>query len=214
MTTPDRVPAIRTSKCRPPTGAPDRADHEQQPSSADAVSCSPVVVSVGLPAPTPQTVQQARAYLTPRHATGVDGFLWQSKERPMPDRDAINAVITAGDRAQHGTGDHPEPVEVAAALLVLSAVRLGLDQTEARLLNTAQASGMGFEQIAAVLDLSVEEAEERYRQLKPRLDEPAATPSPPPPRRAGTPGRSPRQPGTRTRDQPTWDELDDEDWGN
>lgn len=214
MTTPNRVPAIRTSKCRPPPGAPDRAGHEQQPSGADAISRAPVVVSVGLPAPTPQTVQQARAYLTPRHATGVDGFLWQSRERPMPDRDAINAVITAGARAQCGTGDHPEPVEVAAALLVLSAVRLGLDQTEARLLNTAQASGMGFEQIAAVLDLSVEEAEERYRQLKPRLDEPAATPSPPPPRRAGAPGGSPHRPGTRAGDQPAWDELDDEDWGN
>ncbi|MBO2456359.1 hypothetical protein [Actinomadura violacea] len=169
--------------------------------------------SVGLPAPEPRIVLQARAYLTPRHATGVDEFLWQARERPMPDRDAIDAVIDAGDRAQHGTGDGPEPVEVAAALLVLSAVRLNLDQTEARLLNTAQAAGMGFEQIAAVLNLGVEEAEERYRQLKPRLDEPAA-PSPPPTRRATTPGGSPRRPGAPPTDQPTWDELDDEDWGN
>ncbi|MFG2021719.1 hypothetical protein [Actinomadura geliboluensis] len=94
----------------------------------------------------------------------------------MPDRDTIGAVIDAGDRAQRGNGDSPEPVEVAAALLVLSAVRLNLDQTEARLLNTAQAARRSFEQIAAVLDLGVEETEERYRQLKPRLDEPAAAP--------------------------------------
>jgi hypothetical protein len=179
----------------------------------DALSCPPVVVSVCLPAPEPGIVVQARAYLTPRHATGVDEFLWRSRERPMPDRDAIDAVIDAGDRAQHGTGDSPEPVEVAAALLVLSAVRLNVDQTEARLLNIAQAAGMGFEQIAAVLDLGVEEAEERYRQLKPRLDEYAAAPSPAPPPRAGASGGSPRRPGVWPTDQPTWDELDDEDWG-
>ncbi|MGI5417477.1 hypothetical protein [Actinomadura luteofluorescens] len=214
MTVQDRVPAIRTSKCRPPPGAPDRADHEQRPSSADAVPFSSAVVSVGLPAPAPRTVQQARAFLTPRHATGVDEFLWQSRERPMPDRDAIGAVLDAGDRSQHGNGDGPGPVEVAAALLVLGAVRLNLDQTEARLLNTARAAGLSFEQIAAVLGLGVEETEERYRQLKPRLDEPAAAPSPAPPPRAGASGRSPRRPGTRPTDQATWDELDDEDWGN
>ncbi|MEU8800974.1 hypothetical protein [Spirillospora sp. NPDC048819] len=60
-------------------------------------------MSVDLPAPTPQRVQQARAYLTARHATGVDELLWESRERPMPDRDAIDAVITAGDQAGHGT---------------------------------------------------------------------------------------------------------------
>lgn len=212
MTVRDRVPAIRTSKCSPPPGAPHWTDHEQRPSNADAAS--PAVVSVGLPAPAPRAVQQARAFLTPRHATGVDAFLWQSRGRPMPDRDAIGAVLDAGDRAQHGNGDSPEPVEVAAALLVLGAVRLNLDQTEARLLNTAQAAGLSFEQIAAVLGLGVEEAEERYRQLKPRLDEPAAAPSPAPPFRAGASGRSPHRPGTRPTDQPTWEELDDEDWGN
>ncbi|GGU92485.1 hypothetical protein GCM10010182_04700 [Actinomadura cremea] len=169
-------------------------------------------MSVGLPAPTPQTVQQARDYLTPRHATGVDGFLWESRRRPMPDRDAIDAVITAGDRARRGSGDGPEPVEVAAALLVLRAVHLLLDQTEARLLDTAQDSGMGFEQIAAILDLSVEDAEERYRQLKPRLDEPAAVPSPPP-GRASPPDTVAHRRREPAREQPTWDELDDDDWG-
>jgi hypothetical protein len=212
MTVQDGVPALRTAKCPPPS-APDRADHEPCPSNAETVAFPPVVVPVGLPAPAPHAVQQARAFLTPRYATGVDGFLWQSRERPMPDRDAIDAVIDAGDRAQRGDGDGTEPVEVAAALLVLSAVRLALDQTEARLLDTAQASGLSFEQIASVLDLGVEEAEERHRQLQPRLDEPTAAPSPSPPHRAGAPGSRPHRPATRTRFSPTWDELDDEDWG-
>jgi hypothetical protein len=56
-----------------------------------------------------QYVQQARAYLTARHATGVDELLWETRKRPMPDRDAIHAVITAGDQAQPGTGESPEP---------------------------------------------------------------------------------------------------------
>jgi hypothetical protein len=214
MTRTNRASAIRAPTNRNAPTIPGRAVHAPQhiPSSADAVRHLPAVASVGLPAPAPQSVQQARAYLTARHATGVDELLWETRKRSMPDRDAMDAVITVGGRAQHGTGESPEPVEVAAALVVLSAVRLNLDQTEVRLLNTAQASGMGFEQIAAVLDLSVEEAEERYRRLKPRLDDPAATPSPPPP------AASPRDTVTHwlrrpARDQPTWDELDDEDWG-
>jgi len=214
MTTVNRTPAIRARTGRNAFTAPGRAVHAPQhlPPTADAGLHSPEVAFVGLPAPAPQGVQHARDYLTARHAGGVEEFLWESRKRPMPDRDAINAVITAGEQAQHGRGESPEPVEIAAALVVLSAVRLNLDQTEVRLLNIAQASGMGFEQIAAVLDLSVEEAEERHRRLKPRLDEPAAAPSPPPP------AAPPRDTATHqlrrpARTQPTWGELDDEDWG-
>jgi DNA-directed RNA polymerase specialized sigma24 family protein len=121
-------------------------------------------------------VRLARAYLTTRHATGLDAFLWEARQHPMPDQAAIDSVITASDRAQQGAGAPPSTMEVAAALVTLSAVRLGLDQTEARLLNTAQAGGLDFEQIAAILGISVENAEDRYRSLKPRLDEPTDPP--------------------------------------
>jgi hypothetical protein len=136
-------------------------------------------IGVGLPAPTPEQVRAARAYLTPRYAVGVDGFLWAALDHPLPDLDAIDAVIAASDQAQHGTGDQPQPMELAAALVVLGAARLDMDQTEARLLNAAQVSALSWEQIAAILNLSVEETEERYRQLKPRLDEPVAHILPP-----------------------------------
>ena len=214
MTTANRASAIQAPAGRntPTARAEPSAAQQHIPSALDAAPHSPAVVYIGLPAPAPQDVQQARAYLTARHATRVDEFLWETGKRPMPDRDALHAVITTGDQAQHGAGDHPEPMEVAAALVVLSAVRLNLDQTEVRLLNTARAAGMGFEQIAAVLDLSVQEAEDRYRRLKPRLDEPTATPSPPPP---AAPPRDTvtHRPRTPARNQPTWDELelDDED---
>ncbi|TDE36487.1 hypothetical protein [Actinomadura sp. 6K520] len=212
MTTTRHASAVQVPTSRNAPTTPDRAVHAPQhiPSTADAVRRSPAVMSVGLPAPAPQSVLQARAYLTSRYATGVEEFLWEAGERPMPDRAAIDAVITAGDQAQYGTGESLASAEVVAALVVLSAARLNLDQTEVRLLKAAQASGLGFEQIAAVLDLSVEDAEERYRRLKPRLDEPTARPSPPPP---AAPPRDPvtRRPRRPARDQPTWDELDDED---
>jgi hypothetical protein len=133
-----------------------------------------------LPAPPPETVCAARAHLTPRYAVGVDGFLWESRQRPLADLAAIDAVIAAGDRAQRGASGQPPPMDLAAALVVLAAARLDMDQTEARLLNAAYASGLSSQQIAAILDLGVEHAEERHRQLKPRLDEPVAeNPNPP-----------------------------------
>jgi hypothetical protein len=70
---------------------------------------------------------------------------------------------------------------VSAALVVPGAARLAMDHREARLLNAAHASVMGWEQIAAMLDLSVTETEERYRQLQPRLGAPVAETLPPQP---------------------------------
>jgi hypothetical protein len=143
-----------------------------------------------LPAPSPEMVRAARAYLTPRYAAGVDQVLWELMEQPLPDLDAIDALLADSDRAQRGPGDQPQPMEVAAALVVLGAARLDMDQTEARLLDAAQASAMGWEQIAAILGLTVQEAEERHRQLKPRLDEPVAQVLPQ--RSGGPPTHRPR----------------------
>ena len=151
-----------------------------------------------LPAPRPEMVRTARAYLTSHYAAGADQVLWDLTEHPLPDLDAIDAVVAASDRAQRGPSEQPQPMEVAAALVVLGAARLDMDQTEARLLDAAQASTMGWEQIAAILGLTVEEAEERHRQLKPRLDEPTARVLPPRP--YGQPTHRPRA-ATRTSDR-------------
>ncbi|GAA2603202.1 hypothetical protein SMC26_03395 [Actinomadura fulvescens] len=180
-------------------------------------------VHLCMPAPQPRMVRAARDYLTPRFASGVDAVLWEIIEHPLPDLDAIDAVNTASARTQSGAGDPPEPMAVAAALVVLGAARLDLDQTEARLLNTAQASGMDWQQIVAILGLTADQAEERYRQLKPRLDEPAA--DTPPPHISGRPSHRPRAavrqhslPQTSTCRRPsagrpaTWDDLEDEPW--
>jgi hypothetical protein len=147
-------------------------------------------------------VQEARAHLTARHATGVDAVLWEARQRPMPDLDAIAAVTTTAARAQRGTGAHPEPMDVAAALVLLTSVHLNLDRIEALLLNTAQDAGMSFEQIAAILDLSVEEAEERHRYLKLRLDEPVPPPPAPFPGRASARAKPTARPRGTTWDGP------------
>ncbi|MFB4320618.1 hypothetical protein ACA361_41645 [Actinomadura sp. 21ATH] len=119
-------------------------------------------------------MRYARAYLTSRYATGVHEVLWEARERPMPDGDAVDAVLTASDHSRRGAGEPLGLMDVAAALVVLSAIRLGLDRAEARLLDTAQSSGMNVEQIAAILDRSTEEAGEHHRSIKARPDEPAA----------------------------------------
>lgn len=147
---------------RRPTG-------DQRPAAAP---CPPG----SLPVPQPTMVRLARAHLTARYATGVDAFVWEARQHPMPDHSAIQAVIAASDRAQRGAGEPPPATDVAAALVTLSAIRLELDQTEARLLTTAQMSGLDFAQIAAILDLSIEDTKDRYRSLQPRLDQPASPP--------------------------------------
>ncbi len=131
-----------------------------------------------LPAPPVETVRAARAYLTPRYAVGADGFLWEAIELPLPDLECVGAVSSASDRARHGGGEEPGPMDVAAALVVLAAARLDIDRAEARLLEAAQDVAMGWEQIAAILGVSGVAAEERYRQLKPRLEESVADASP------------------------------------
>ncbi|TYK51066.1 hypothetical protein [Actinomadura decatromicini] len=131
----------------------------------------------GLPVPAPEEVRAARIYLTSRHATGLDELLWEERKRPMPDGAAVNAVIAASGRARRGVGDAPSPMDVAAALVLLSALRSNLDLAEARLLDTARVTGLGIEQLAAVLGVSVAEAEERRGRLEPLLDECAALPS-------------------------------------
>ncbi|WP_157430984.1 hypothetical protein [Actinomadura macra] len=174
--------------------------------------CPPAGRLMGLPAPLPAQVRAARAHLTPLHATGVDAVMWEARRHPMPDRAAISAVIAASEAARSGTGVQPEPLQVAAALVLLGAVRLEMDQTEARLLDTAQAAAMGWEQIAAVLDMGVAEAEERFRSLKPRLDEPVAHVAAPfpgaAPHRGPTRGHAPNWDGSaRTQ---VWDEWDEQ----
>jgi hypothetical protein len=92
-------------------------------------------------------VTASRKHLTERYASGVDLLLWETEKRLIPDLDAIKSVTEAVASGQ------ADGLDMGAALVLVQAVRLGLDRLEYELFEGAQAMGMGSEAIAAVLDL-------------------------------------------------------------
>ena len=117
------------------------------------------------PAPSPEVVSASRRHLTERYASGVDLLLWETEKRLVPDLDAIKAVTDAAVSGQ------AEGLDMGAALVLVQAVRLGLDRLECDLFDVAHAMGMRPEAIAAVLELpDAAAAEKRHRWLKTRRD--------------------------------------------
>lgn len=192
-------------------GRPDRAGRRVEPARAGP--------GAGTgdrdwpPAQPPDLVRAARKHLTGRFARGVEALLWDSRGRPLADADAIAAVIRAA-----ASGEVTD-MDMAAALVCAQAVRLDADRLEYRLLRAARQAGLGFEKIAAVLDLPSAEAAERYcsrlreRAMLPvdpagpadRVTDPAATGPPTsgrPAHPAARPGRADRALG-RGRGDPT-----------
>ena len=121
-------------------------------------------------------VDASRRHLTERYASGVDLLLWETEKRLVPELDAIKAVTGAA------ASGRAEGLDMGAALVLVQAVRLGLDRLECELFDAAQAMGMRPEAIAAVLDLpDGAAAEKRHRWLETRralpygdLDTPSA----------------------------------------
>jgi hypothetical protein len=108
------------------------------------------------PAPAPDMVTAARRHLTERYAAGVDRLLWDGGKRPMPDLDAITSAIKAGAQA--------EPLDIASALVLVQAARLGLDHLEHDLFDAAATAGVSTTAVAAVLDLPDEAAAHARRR--------------------------------------------------
>lgn len=123
-----------------------------------------------VPAPEPRLVTAARAHLTERFARGVQEVLWEGRAIPMPDLDAIAHVLKAA-----AAGERLAAEELAAALLLTQAVRLDVDLMEADLLAVAHDAGMGWDQIAIMLDLpDAATAQRHYERLNDRRSVPAA----------------------------------------
>lgn len=175
----------------------------QRPSTS--CSCEP-------PAPDPGLVRAAREHLTSRYARGVDTVLWEANRRPLSDHDAIKAVITSAGREcpgapsdgprgdartrgsaggpADGAAGPPDGTDLAAALLLVHALRLDADRLECDLLSTARGSGMTWESIAALLELpTAGHAERRYERLLARRELPVA--EVPAPRGGGHPAARP-----------------------
>ncbi|HZR48111.1 MAG TPA: hypothetical protein VFB06_01190 [Streptosporangiaceae bacterium] len=62
------------------------------------------------PAPAPEMVDAARRHLTGQYASGVDLLLWDLEKRPMPDGDAVQAVVSA-----RADGHRPDALDIASA---------------------------------------------------------------------------------------------------
>lgn len=93
-------------------------------------------------------VTASRRHLTIAHATGVDRLLWDTEKRPMPDLDAVQAVISP-----HKGNQPAEALDVGAALIIVQGMRLEIDCLEAEVLASALDSGLGLDSLAAVLEL-------------------------------------------------------------
>jgi hypothetical protein len=61
------------------------------------------------PVPTPEMVRAARAHLASRYAKGAAELMWEEYHRPLPDLDAIRAVI---DAARAPSPDRPATMDL------------------------------------------------------------------------------------------------------
>lgn len=93
-------------------------------------------------------VTASRRHLSTEYSCGVDRLLWELEKRPMPDGDAVGAVLSA-----HQAGQPVDALSIGAALVLLQSMRHELDCLEAGVFDVALASGLGDESLAAVLEL-------------------------------------------------------------
>ena len=108
-------------------------------------------------------LDSARARLAPAAAQPAPAA--RQLPRPLDDLRAASAVARPGGLPGPRA---TEPLDVGAALVLLSNVRLYLDQLEARLLDLAQQADMSWDLIAAVIGLPAAEAKDRLAALHSR----------------------------------------------
>jgi hypothetical protein len=118
-----------------------------------------------LPAPDRDVLDSARARLATagnRPAAAQPGPAARHLPRPLDDLRAASAVAQ-----RTGSPGQPaaEPLDVGAALVLLSNVRLYLDRLEASLLDLAQQADMSWDLIAAILGIPAAEAKDRLAAL-------------------------------------------------
>ena len=118
-----------------------------------------------LPAPDRDVLDSARARLAAaghRPVPAQPGPAARHLPRPLDDLRAASAVAQ-----QTGSPGQPpaESLDVGAALVLLSNVRLYLDRVEASLLDLAQQADMSWDLIAAILGIPAAEAKDRLAVL-------------------------------------------------
>lgn len=122
----------------------------------------------------------SRRHLSTEYARGVDRLLWELEKRPMPDMDAVNAVVSA-----HQAGRPADALSISAALVLVQSMRHELDCLEADIFDAALASGLGYESLAAVLELPDAAAARSRQEYLIACRELPRVPAPPPNRETG-----------------------------
>jgi hypothetical protein len=84
--------------------------------------------------------------------------------RPLPEQDALTAVLSAAICGQPGAAPAPA-ADIGAAMAVLAAARLDLDRIETRLLEIAH-EGTGWAAISRILGLTRAALDEYVRRLR------------------------------------------------
>jgi hypothetical protein len=90
-------------------------------------------------------VTASRRHLTSRYVTGLDGFLWDTDRRPLPDRAAIHAAVVAARAGRTGLCR-----DLVAALVLIQIVRRELEAEETELHAAAGHAGLSRETLPVV----------------------------------------------------------------
>jgi hypothetical protein len=149
---------------------------EAQGPSDSVAPVRPSFLCLGpLPAPDRDVLDGARARLAPArnrpaaHARPAAAAPPAARHlpRPLDDLRAVSAVAQ-----QVGSPGSPlvDPLDVGAALVLLSNVRLYVDRLEASLLKHAQQAEMSWDLIAAIIGIPAADAEDRLAALRSRPD--------------------------------------------
>ena len=144
--------------------APDSAG---PPYDGPGVSVHADVLTVprpgALPVPDPAVVDSARLRIAAHRVLSAGQPIDRAPVRHAEDIRAIHSVIdSACDEAVYPA----DVLDVGAALVVLSDLRLHLDGLEADLLDAAQRVGLGWDVIAAIIGIPADEAQHRYSALR------------------------------------------------
>jgi hypothetical protein len=132
---------------------------------ADSVLSPDFAVIADVPAPEPDVVDNARFRLASRYPVTGARHAGEMPAHPMDDvravRTVIDAVRSAADPPAHA-------LDVGAGLVLVSNLRLYLDQLEADLLDATQQVDLSWDLIAAIIGIPLEEAQIRHRALHAR----------------------------------------------
>jgi hypothetical protein len=145
---------------------PDAAG--QPPAGQGASVCADVLTVPGpgaLPVPDPAVVDDARLRIAAHRVLSAGQPIHQ---RPVRETEDIRAIQSVIDSARDDAVYPADALDVGAALVVLSDLRLYLDGLEADLLDAAQRVDLGWDVIAAIIGIPADEARHRYSALRAR----------------------------------------------